>query len=108
MLKKLFKWFFPPHQKEEKVFDFTEYRGNGHDITLRLNQSGEVAEAVIILSDDVEKPEDGDLVIVDLDNIFGDGSGVTTYVISHIEYVSSEISRASLVLKKEDINADKS
>lgn len=108
MLKKLFKWFFPPQQKAEKVFDFTEYRGNGHDITLRLNQSGEVAEAVIILSEDVEKPENGDFVIVNLDDIFGGGEEVTTYVINHIEYVSSEISRASLVLRKEETNADKS
>lgn len=95
MLKKLISWLFAREEELEvpvRVYDFTERCERGHDITLRVINDGDYAEAVIALTLGDLPPEVGDFVVVKLD---GDSEPIT-FIIDTVDPVSLGISKLTL------------
>lgn len=100
MLKKLFNWLFAkkeePH-REVNVFDFTK-REAGHDITLRMIDDGEYAEAMVFLAIDQQAPEVGDFIVVNLEqsSMQGEVDYHMTFVVESVTRVALGISQLTL------------
>lgn len=93
MLKKLFNWLFAKEDEssehEVRVFDFTE-QGPGHDITMRVIDDGEYAEAVVALKLAEHPPAVGDFIVVVLDGVHN------TFVVETSEGVSLTVTKLTL------------
>ncbi|AKJ73507.1 putative DNA ligase [Salmonella phage 40] len=98
MLKKLFNWLFAkkedPHS-EVNVFDFTR-REAGHDITLRMINDGEYAEAVVFLEMGADAPEVGDFIVVDLSDSKSRDDLTVTFVVDTTEPVALGITQLTM------------
>lgn len=101
MLKKLFNWLFAKKEaqpvREVNVFDFTK-REAGHDITLRMIDDGEYAEAMVFLAIDQKSPEVGDFIVVNLElsSIEEGGDYDITFVVESVTRVALGISQLTL------------
>lgn len=93
MLKKLFNWLFAKEDEtsehEVRVFDFTEQRP-GHDITMRVINDGEYAEAVVALNLADLPPAVGDFIVVVIDGQHN------TFVVETSEGVSLTVTKLTL------------
>ena len=93
MLKRLFNWLFAKEdeatENEVRVFDFTE-QGPGHDITMRVINDGEYAEAVVALNLADLPPAVGDFIAVVLDGVHN------TFVVETSEGVSLTVTKLTL------------
>lgn len=93
MLKKLFNWLFAKEDEvsehEVRVFDFTE-QGPGHDITMRVINDGEYAEAVVALNLADLPPAVGDFIVVVIDGAWN------TFVVDTSEPVALGITQLTM------------
>lgn len=93
MLKKLFNWLFAKEdessEREVRVFDFTE-QGPGHDITMRVINDGEYAEAVVALNLADLPPAVGDFIVVVIDGAWN------TFVVDTSEPVALGITQLTM------------
>lgn len=93
MLKRLFNWLFAKEDDATehgvRVFDFTE-QGPGHDITMRVIDDGEYAEAVVALSMADLPPAVGDFIVVVIDGVHN------TFVVETAEGVSLTVTKLTL------------
>lgn len=93
MFKRLINWLFAKEdettENEVRVFDFTE-QGPGHDITMRVIDDGEYAEAVVALSMADLPPTVGDFIVVVLYGVHN------TFVVETVEGVSLTVTKLTL------------
>lgn len=98
MIKKLFSWLFGKDEetsREVRVFDFVE-RGPGNDITLRIIDDGNYAEAVVFLDMGADVPEVGDFIVVDLSDQADLEESINTFVVDSAITVSLGVSKLTM------------
>lgn len=93
MFKRLINWLFAKEdettENEVRVFDFTE-QGPGHDITMRVINDGEYAEAVVALNLADLPPAVGDFIVVVIDGAWN------TFVVDTSEPVALGITQLTM------------
>lgn len=93
MFKRMINWLFAREdettENEVRVFDFTE-QGPGHDISMRVIDDGEYAEAVVALNLADLPPAVGDFIVVVIGGVH------STFVVETSEGVSLTITKLTL------------